>query len=84
MEPTHTRSRVEKLGYGLTLLIGIILIGVSIYFFVISIGLMAGYQVAAALLSALIGFTLLSAGTTILRSWIISRAAGRSEGAGAS
>jgi len=61
-------------GY-LALAIGVILIAVSIYFFFISIGLMAGYQVAASLLSALIGFTLLSAGTTIVRSWIISRAA---------
>ena len=68
-----------RIAYGLTLVVGVVLIGVSIYFFFISIGLMASYQVAASLLSALIGFTLLSAGTTILRSWIISRAAVRSE-----
>jgi len=62
-----------------TLGIGIVLIAISIYFFFISIGLMAEYQVAASLLSALIGFTLLSAGTTIVRSWMISSVASKSE-----
>ena len=59
--------------------VGLILLAVSIYFFVISLSLMMKYDVTSSLLSALIGFTTLSASITILKSWIIAKAAKREE-----
>lgn len=55
------------------------LILVSLYFFLISISLASAAEpnVTASLLSALIGFSVLSSGVTILRSWAIARAAER-------
>jgi len=56
----------------------IVLLAASFYFFLLSINLVSGQtpNVTASLLSALIGFSVLSAGVTILRSWAIARAAG--------
>ena len=54
--------------------IGIVLLGVSIYFFLLGVSLMIEYHVAPSLLAAAIGFACLSASITLLRSWIISRA----------
>jgi len=59
--------------------VGLILLAVSIYFFVISLSLMMKYDVTSSLLAALIGFTTLSASITILKSWIIAKAAKREE-----
>jgi len=58
---------------------GLILLAVSIYFFVISLSLMMKYDVTSSLLAALIGFTTLSASITVLKSWIIAKAAKREE-----
>ncbi|HIQ02801.1 MAG TPA: hypothetical protein EYH40_00065 [Desulfurococcales archaeon] len=54
--------------------IGVVLLGVSIYFFLLGVSLMVDYHVAPSLLAAAIGFACLSASITLLRSWIISRA----------
>ena len=54
--------------------IGVVLLGVSIYFFLLGVSLMIEYHVAPSLLAAAIGFACLSASITLLRSWIISRA----------
>ena len=54
--------------------IGIILLGVSVYFFLLGVSLMVEYHVAPSLLAAAIGFACLSASVTLLRSWIISKA----------
>ncbi|MDK2383221.1 MAG: hypothetical protein QI199_00230 [Candidatus Korarchaeota archaeon] len=55
----------------------IALIASSFYFFLLSISMVSGNppNVTASLLSALIGFSVLSAGVTILRSWAVARAA---------
>ncbi len=56
---------------------GIGLLIVSIYFFITSISLLTTPQqnVTASLLAALIGFSLMSGGVTLLRSWAIARVA---------
>ncbi len=54
--------------------IGITLLVVSIYFFLLGVSLMVDYHVAPSLLAAAIGFACLSASVTLLRSWIVSRA----------
>lgn len=57
------------------------LLASSLYFFNNSVELMAGPEprVAASLLSALIGVSLLSASITLLRTWIVARALERRE-----
>ena len=57
--------------------IALFLLGSSIYFFAISINLAVAQppNITASLLAALIGFSVLSAGVTILKSWAIARAA---------
>ncbi len=59
-----------------SLWVGIALIGVSIYFFLASITLISPptEAVVAALLSAVIGFVMLSAGTTLIRTYVVARA----------
>ncbi len=59
--------------------VGLILLFVSIYFFVVSLNLMIRYDVTSSLLAALIGFTTLSASVTMLKSWILARTTGRKE-----
>ena len=61
----------------LALWIGLALIGASIYFFLASISLISppATEVVAALLSAVIGFVMLSAGTSLIRTYVISRVA---------
>ncbi len=60
-------------------LTAIALILVSLYFFLLSISLASAAEpnITASLLSALIGFSVLSSGVTILRSWAIARVAER-------
>lgn len=54
--------------------VGVVLLGVSIYFFLLGVSLMIDYHVAPSLLAAAIGFACLSASITLLRSWIVSKA----------
>jgi len=61
----------------IALWIGLALIVASIYFFLASISLISppATEVVAALLSAIIGFVMLSAGTSLIRTYVISRVA---------
>jgi len=56
---------------------GVGLIAASIYFFLAAISLISppATEVVAALLSAVIGFVMLSAGTSLIRTYVISRVA---------
>ncbi len=59
-----------------SLWVGIALIAISIYFFLASVTLISpsgGQAVVAALLSAVIGFVMLSAGTTLVRTYVVAR-----------
>jgi len=58
-----------------SLWVGIALIAVSIYFFLASVTLISPptQAVVAALLSAIIGFVMLSAGTTLVRTYVVAR-----------
>ena len=54
---------------------GVGLIAVSVYFFLASVSLISppAQAVVAALLSAVIGFVTLSAGTALIRTYVIAR-----------
>lgn len=54
---------------------GVGLIALSVYFFLASVTLISppAQAVVAALLSAVIGFVLLSAGTALIRTYVIAR-----------
>ena len=54
---------------------GVALIAVSVYFFLASVSLISppAQAVVAALLSAVIGFVMLSAGTALIRTYVIAR-----------
>lgn len=56
---------------------GLGLIAASIYFFLVAISLISppATEVVSALLSAVIGFVMLSAGTSLIRTYVISRVA---------
>lgn len=58
-----------------SLWVGIALIAVSVYFFLASVTLISppAQAVVAALLSAIIGFVMLSAGTTLVRTYVVAR-----------
>jgi len=58
-----------------SLWVGIALIAVSIYFFLASVTLISrpNQDVVSALLSAVIGFVMLSAGTTLVRTYVVAR-----------
>ena len=60
---------------------GLGMIGVSIYFFLWAISLISppATQVVAALLSSIIGFVMLSAGTSLIRTYVIARVAEQEE-----
>ncbi len=60
---------------GIALAVGVGLIGASIYFFLAAVTLIEppAPAVIAALLSAVIGFVMLSAGTSLIRTYVISR-----------
>ena len=54
-------------------IIGLILIGFSIYVFLWSLQLMIYRDVPSSLLGALIGFVSLSAGVSLVRTWSLGR-----------
>jgi hypothetical protein len=58
-----------------SLWVGIALIAISVYFFLASVTLISPptQAVVAALLSAIIGFVMLSAGTTLVRTYVVAR-----------
>jgi len=58
-----------------SLWVGIGLIAISIYFFLASVTLISppAQAVVAALLSAVIGFVMLSAGATLVRTYVVAR-----------
>jgi hypothetical protein len=58
-----------------SLWVGIAMIAISIYFFLASVTLISPPRqaVVAALLSAIIGFVMLSAGTTLVRTYVVAR-----------
>ena len=59
----------------IALWVGVGMIVASIYFFLVAISLMSQLvpEVVAALLSAIIGFVMLSAGTSLIRTYVVSR-----------
>ncbi|MEB3755514.1 MAG: hypothetical protein GSR79_01450 [Desulfurococcales archaeon] len=71
----------EIIKEGILAILSIFLLGSSIYFFILSINLAVNQppNITASLLAALIGFSVLSAGVTILKSWAIARAAEKIE-----
>jgi hypothetical protein len=52
---------------------GVALIGISIYFFLASVTLISQQAVVAALLSAVIGFVMLSTGASLIRTYVVAR-----------
>ncbi|MDG6996765.1 MAG: hypothetical protein JRN52_12655 [Nitrososphaerota archaeon] len=66
---------MERKYASLSLWVGIALIGVSIYFFLAGVSLISppSQAVVAGLLSAVIGFVMLSAGTALIRTYVIAR-----------
>ena len=66
---------MERKYASLSLWVGIALIGVSIYFFLAGVSLISppSQAVFAGLLSAVIGFVMLSAGTALIRTYVIAR-----------
>ena len=60
---------------GISLWAGVALIAVSIYFFLAAISLISPptQAVVAALLSAVIGFAMLGAGTSLVRTFVVAK-----------
>jgi uncharacterized membrane protein YagU involved in acid resistance len=56
---------------------GVVLIGISIYFFLASVSLISppATAVVAGLLSAIIGFVMLSSGASLIRTYVLARIA---------
>jgi uncharacterized membrane protein YagU involved in acid resistance len=66
----------EKKYSAVSLWTGVALIGVSIYFFLASVSLLAAATaVVAGLLSAIIGFVMLSSGASLIRTYVLARIA---------
>lgn len=67
--PNPKRSAIVSLWVGVALIV------VSIYFFLASVSLIQppAQAVVASLLSAIIGFVVLSAGTTLVRTYVVAR-----------
>jgi hypothetical protein len=61
----------------IVLFIGIVLIAIALYFFLAAITLISppNYSVVASLLSTVIGFLMLSTGTSLIKTYVITRAA---------
>lgn len=61
----------------IVLFIGIVLITIALYFFLAAITLISppNYSVVASLLSTVIGFLMLSTGTSLIKTYVITRAA---------
>lgn len=64
----------ERIVLALVAIVSIVLLGASMYFFLVSLSLMMRFDVTSSLLAALIGFTTLSASISVIKSWIIARA----------
>ncbi len=66
---------------GVSLAIGMILIAVAVYFFLAAITLISppNYSVVASLLSALVGFLMLSTGSSLIKTYVITKAAEKTE-----
>ena len=69
-----TTSRPRRFAAA-SLWVGIGLIAISIYFFLAAVTLISppAQAVVAGLLSAIIGFVMLSAGTTLIRTYVVAR-----------
>jgi|Deesub1362B_J571_1020462.scaffolds.fasta_scaffold00005_102 membrane protein implicated in regulation of membrane protease activity len=67
---------MEKLS-AIALVTGLVLIGISIYFFLLSVSLMMPgvYAIASGLAAIIIGFISLGAGVSLIKSYLIVRAA---------
>ncbi len=61
----------------IVLFIGLVLIAIALYFFLAAITLISppNYSVVASLLSTVIGFLMLSTGTSLIKTYVITRAA---------
>jgi hypothetical protein len=72
---TNGSARTPRRFAAASLWVGVALIAISIYFFLASVTLISppGQAVVAALLSAIIGFVMLSAGTTLVRTYVVAR-----------
>lgn len=75
MATSGTNASTPRRFAAVSLWVGIALIAISIYFFLASVTLISPptQAVVAALLSAIIGFVMLSAGTTLVRTYIVAR-----------
>jgi hypothetical protein len=75
METSGTSPGAPRRFAVASLWVGIALIAISIYFFLASVTLISPptQAVVAALLSAIIGFVMLSAGTTLVRTYVVAR-----------
>jgi len=75
MATSGTSAGAHRRFAAASLWVGIALIAVSIYFFLASVTLIQPptQAVVAALLSAIIGFVMLSAGTTLVRTYVVAR-----------
>jgi hypothetical protein len=75
MATSGTGGGAPKRFAAASLWVGVALIAVSIYFFLASVTLISppSQAVVAALLSAIIGFVMLSAGTTLVRTYVVAR-----------
>jgi hypothetical protein len=75
MSTSGTGASTPRRFAAASLWVGIALIAISIYFFLASVTLISppSQAVVAALLSAIIGFVMLSAGTTLVRTYVVAR-----------
>ena len=67
----------EKKYSTVSLWAGVVLIGISIYFFLASVSLISppATAVVAGLLSAIIGFVMLSSGASLIRTYVLAHIA---------
>ncbi|MFQ6134464.1 MAG: hypothetical protein ACE5KU_01450 [Nitrososphaerales archaeon] len=66
---------------GVLLVIGMILIAIAVYFFLAAITLISppNYSVVASLLSAIVGFLMLSTGSSLIKTYVITKTAEKTE-----
>jgi protein-S-isoprenylcysteine O-methyltransferase Ste14 len=66
---------------GIVLVIGMILIAIAVYFFLAAITLISppNYSVVASLLSAIVGFLMLSTGSSLIKTYVITKTAEKTE-----
>jgi len=70
------------MGYSALLLgIGMVLISIAVYFFLVAITLISppNYSVVASLLSAVVGFLMLSTGSSLIKTFVITKAAEKTD-----